>query len=200
MKLLVGLTGGFGTGKSTAANLFRELGACVIDADAIVHEALLEGSPVYEQVRSLFPEASAVATSALDRKEIAKVVFADENKREKLEQIVHPFVFEQIGLRAHAAEEQIIVAEVPLLFETGFHRYCEKIIVVTATEAQATARLAERGYTPEEIEHRRKAQWPLEEKVKRADIIFDNSGTLEETKQRASQIWKELSSYLKGEE
>lgn len=195
--LIVGLTGSFGTGKSTVAGLMRELGAFVIDADRIAHEALRLESPVYGRVARLFPEAAMEGD--LDRKKIASVIFAHPQKKEQLQDIVHPYVWERIEDEIIEAEEKIIILDVPLLYETGFNKRCDKVCVVDAPEKAVRERLKERGFTEKEIEARKKAQMPLEEKKKKADFIINNSQDLEQTKREVEKIWKDLHLVSKGE-
>lgn len=195
--LIVGLTGSFGTGKSTVAGMFRELGAFVVDADRIAHEALRIESPVYPDLAKLFPEAAD--SGDLDRKKIAAIVFSDPKKKEKLQDLVHPYVWERIEDEIIEAEEDIIVLNVPLLFETGYNKRCDKTVVVDAPHAAVVKRLKERGYSEKEIDARKKAQMSLEEKKKKADFIVNNSQDLEQTKREAEQVWKDLRSVSKGE-
>ncbi len=196
-KTLVGLTGGFGTGKSTAAHFFEELGACVVDADKLAHEALLPGSLVYSEVIRLFPEVLQ-PDSHLDPKKLAAIIFHDAEKRKKMESLVHPYVFTRMMEEISDASESVVILEVPLLFETGYDRFCHQVIVVNAPEPLATKRLLEKGFSNEEILARRKAQMPLEEKLKKAQIVIDNSETFQQTRRKVEEIWKKLHPASKG--
>ena len=189
-KLIVGLTGGFGSGKSTVRHLLEELGAFVIDADLLAHEALLEGNPVYEKIAALFPDARK--SGGMDRKKIGGIIFKDKDKRKKLEEIVHPYVFERIGEEIRDAEEKTIVIEVPLLFESGLDRICGKTILVRAPQEEIVKRLIEKGCPEEEIRVRQNAQMPDAGKTKRADFILDNSGSLEKTRREVEKLWRDL--------
>ena len=195
--IVVGLTGGFGTGKSTAAGMFQELGAWIIDADRIAHEALRKESPVYGEISKLFPEA--VTSGDLDRKKIAAVVFNQPEKKKKIELLVHPYVFERMEQEISEAEETVVVLDVPLLFETGLDQRCDLVCVVDAPETAVRERLKERGFTEKEIDARKKAQMPLEEKKKKANFIINNSQDLEQTKQDVEKIWKGLHLVSKGD-
>lgn len=195
--LIVGLTGSFGTGKTTAAGLFQELGAFIVDADRIAHEALRAGSPVYGQVAKLFPEAEVEGN--LDRKKIASIVFADAKKKEKLQDLVHPYVWERIEDEIIDAEEDIIVLDVPLLFETGYNKRCDQVVVVDAPDKEVVKRLKEKGFNEKEVMARKNAQISLEEKKKKANFIINNSRSLEQTKQEVARIWKDLHLVSKGE-
>ena len=198
-KWILGLTGGFGSGKTTAAHLFEELGACVVDADTLGHEVLMKGGPRYAEVISLFKETVRPETGELDRRKIADIIFHDAVRRKKLEDIIHPYVFQRLIEEANETEEKIIILEVPLLFETGFDRFCDQTIVVQADEPVIHSRLREKGFSKEEIKARQGAQLSSEEKARKADIIINNSGTLEETRRKVEKIWKELHTVLKGE-
>ena len=196
-KIIVGLTGGFGTGKSTAAHWMEELGACVIDADKLAHEALLKNSPVCEQILKIFPEAKT--SDGFDRKKIASVVFGNEEQRKKLEAIVHPYVFERMEEEILEAEEPVIVLNVPLLFESGLDKRCDRVVVVSAPVEIVRERLKGRGFSPQEAESREKTQWPLEKKTEKADYVINNSGNLESTRREVEKVWKDLRSVSKGE-
>ena len=199
-KTIVGLTGVFGAGKSTVANLMEELGAEIVDADKLAHEALLEGSSVYEQAAGKFQEARQPGSLGLDRKKLADIIFKDEKRRKELEQIVHPYVQERALEEVADAESSVVVLEVPLLFEAKFDRFCDLTVTVIAEEKMMDERLIEKGFSREQITARRKAQFSQEEKAKRADKVINNSGTLKETKWEVEKIWKDLSPrFDKGE-
>jgi dephospho-CoA kinase len=198
-KLIVGLTGGFGTGKSTVAKMFREWGARVLHADEIAHEALVKGSACYGKISAFFPDAETSA-GILDRKKIADVVFKDAEKRKALEDIVHAYVYERIQDEVDEASESLVVLDVPLLFETGYAQNCHKTVVVSAAPEVSAERLRAKGFSSEEIEKRRQAQMPLAEKEKKADYIIHNSGSLEQTRREAEKVWKTLRPAPKGEQ
>ena len=196
-KIRVGLTGVFGSGKSTVGHMFEELGACVIDADRLAHEALLKGSPVYGEIVKLFPEAQTGA--GLDRAKIAKVVFSDPEKRKSLEIIMHPFVYERMGEEAVLAEEKVVIFEVPLLFETSFDVFCDFTVTVSAPGEIREKRLREKGFSNEEIKARLEAQLSQEEKEKRSHFVINNSKTLDQTRLEVKKIWQKLQPVSKGE-
>ncbi len=115
-KVVYALTGGFGSGKSTVAKIFAELGAHVIDADAIAHEALKKTSPVFSRLEKLFKGKVAPSGTSFDRKKIAELVFRDAALRKKLEEIVHPYVFERIAEEVGTTGARVVIVEIPLLF------------------------------------------------------------------------------------
>ena len=196
-KTIIGLTGGFGSGKSTVAHFFEELGAYVVDADKLAHEALMPGSSVYEKIRQEFKDA-VIGQEGIDLKKLAGIVFRDPERKKKLEAIIHPYVFNRILEEINDSEDAAVVVEVPLLFETGYNQFCQHVVVVSAPEPLTTQRLLEKGFSEEEIVARRKAQMPLEEKQSRADIVINNSGTFQQTRRVVEEIWKRFHPASKG--
>lgn len=199
-KILLGLTGSFGCGKSTVSQAFVQLGAGHVDADAIVHDVLSRKGPVYDQVAKLFQgtkirgSRTSVRGSLLDRKKIAAVVFRDPVKRKKLEAILHPYVFERMLDDMAGMKQKVVILDVPLLFETGFDRYCHKTLVVQSPPDVVRRRLSKRGFSEKEVIARQKVQMPLKAKIKRADYVIDNGGSLVKTQEQVRQIWKKLHS------
>lgn len=177
--------------------MFEPLGAEILDADRIAHEALLEGSAVYPELKTRFPEAAGAG--GMDRAKLAAKIFADEAQRRALEGIIHPYVFQRIAEEIADNSAPVIVVEIPLLYETGFDRNCDACIVVKAPAGVIEGRLAERGFGPDEIRRRQKAQMPLEEKEKRAHFVIDNSGDLEGVRKQVEKIWKTLNNASKGD-
>lgn len=196
-RTLAGLTGVFGSGKSAVARLFEPLGAEILDADRIAHEALLDGSALYPALAAKFP--TAAGKDGMDRKKLAEIVFRDPGKRRELEALIHPYVFQRIAEEAADNSAPVIVLEIPLLYETGFDRNCDFCLVVKTSNEVLEKRLREKGFSSEEIRRRLEAQMPLEEKVKRADFVIDNSGDLEATRQQVEKIWKKLNNASKGD-
>ncbi len=171
--------------------MFERLGAKVLSADAIVHE-LLRRPDIARSVAGVFgPEV--LRDGVIDRKRLSEKVFSDRAKREMLEGLLHPLVLERVRLMKRRNPEDIIVAEVPLLYEAGFDRDVDAAVVVTADEDVVRRRLEKKGFSVEEIDLRRAAQLSLEEKAERADYVIDNSGSLEETERQVRAIWEDLS-------
>lgn len=197
-RLVLGLTGGFGTGKSSVAQFFRKFGAEVLDADKIAHDALKRGSPVFDQVAELFSDALEKNGRKLNRKMIAGHVFSDRKKREQLEALVHPYVYERFRAKIEASDKGIIVAEVPLLFEAGFENLCDKVLFVQCRFQEKEKRLKRKGFTTEEIRAREKAQLPEAQKARKADFVLDNSGSIYQTRREAERLWQKLTSLTKG--
>lgn len=191
-KIVIGLTGAFGSGKSTVANFFRELGAFVVDADQLAHEALAKDSPVFGEFEKMFQNKLVIKDSGIDRKWLAAVVFNDEQTRKRVEAFVHPYVFSRIAEEINGTDQPATVVEVPLLYESGFDRLCDHVVAVKATPEQIRSRLSQKGFSPEEVKKRQQAQMPLVSKLEKADFVVDNSGDFEKTKKEVERIWKKI--------
>lgn len=192
MTLVIGLTGGIASGKSTVANMLIDKGITVIDADIIAKQAVERGMPAYRQIIDEFGEDILLENGDIDRRRLGALVFTNEQKRLALNSIVHPAVREEMLKRRDesiANQETFVVLDIPLLFESKLESLVDKIIVVSVTKELQLERLIKRNQlTEEEALSRIRSQMPLEEKVSRADNVIDNSGTLEETKQRLEEI------------
>ncbi|QQF64269.1 dephospho-CoA kinase [Bacillus halotolerans] len=192
MTLVIGLTGGIASGKSTVANMLIDKGITVIDADIIAKQAVEKGMPAYRQIIDEFGEDILLENGDIDRRKLGALVFTNEQKRLALNSIVHPAVREEMLKRRDesiANQETFVVLDIPLLFESKLESLVDKIIVVSVTKEIQLERLTKRNQlTEEEALSRIRSQMPLEEKVSRADNVIDNSGTLEETKQQLEEI------------
>ncbi|MCR6595209.1 dephospho-CoA kinase [Bacillus halotolerans] len=192
MTLVIGLTGGIASGKSTVANMLIDKGITVIDADIIAKQAVEKGMPAYRQIIDEFGEDILLENGDIDRRKLGALVFTNEQKRLALNSIVHPAVREEMLKRRDesiANQETFVVLDIPLLFESKLESLVDKIIVVSVTKELQLERLTKRNQlTEEEALSRIRSQMPLEEKVSRADNVIDNSGTLEETKQQLEEI------------
>ena len=193
---VVGLTGGIGSGKSTVAARFATRGASVVDADALAREVVAPGSPGLREVARRFGSAVLTEEGALDRRALGRRVFADDQDRRDLEEIIHPRVAdlaEQAFAKAQAEGALLAVYDVPLLYENGLEEKFSEVIVVWASVATRRARLAGRDpLTEEETEQRLASQIPLEDKVKRARYVIDNDGPLNETYQAVDRLYAAL--------
>jgi dephospho-CoA kinase len=196
MMLVVGLTGGIATGKSTVGKMFARLGARRIDTDRLAREVVEPGQPGLAAVVARFGGEVLTADGRLDRKALGKIVFHDAGLRKELEAILHPLIGELMREELRAAEaagDCIVLVEVPLLYETGFQRETDRVIVVTADRETQLARLKERdGLDEAEAMRRIAAQMPLSEKAARADYVIDNSGSLAETEKQVEAVWQIL--------
>ena len=194
--LLVGLTGGIGSGKSTVARMLEERGAVVFDADLLAREAVEPGTPGHAAVIERFGADVLAPGGALDREALASIVFADPSARRDLEQIVHPEVRRLFaeGSEAYRDTDRIVVFSAPLLVETGMHTAFEILVVVSATVVTQIERLMrQRGMSEAAIRARIDAQAPLEDKAAVADFLVDNGGTIAELENQVERLWHDLS-------
>jgi len=179
--ILVGLTGGVATGKSTVAKMFKECGAVVIDADELAHEVVKPGTPAWREIVAFFGKTVLNQDRSLNRQALGSIVFRNPKKRRQLERIIHPRVArEQARLTKQAARADptaVVIYDVPLLFEAGIDTRVDKTLVVTADRETQLARLKKRnGMSRVEAIRRIRSQMPLSKKVRLADIVID--GTL----------------------
>jgi dephospho-CoA kinase len=194
--LLVGLTGGIGSGKSTVARLLEKRGAVVFDADLLAREAVEPGTPGHAAVIERFGADVLAPGGELDREALASIVFADPSARRDLEEIVHPEVRRLFaeGSEAYRDTDRVVVFSAPLLVETGMHTAFEVLVVVSATVATQIERLMhQRGMSEPSIRARIDAQAPLEDKAAVADFLVDNEGTLDELESQVDRLWNDLS-------
>jgi dephospho-CoA kinase len=192
----IAITGGAGSGKSTVARMFRELGAPVLDADAAARDAVAVGRPAWQELRCLYGEEYFQADGELDRARVSQLVFAEPAARKRLDAIVHPRVAEDLQKQIEALGQQgaeLVLVEVPLLYEAGLAGAYDRVIVVYVDPADQIRRLRERdGRGETEIAGILKAQWPLADKAARADFLVDNRGSLSQTREQVQQIWTAL--------
>jgi dephospho-CoA kinase len=193
--LLVGLTGGIGSGKSTVARMLADKGAFVCDADQLARAAIDPGTPGFGAVVRSFGESVTDREGGLDRAALARLVFADEVRRRELESIVHPVVRARIAevVLAHRGTDDIVVIDSPLIVETGQEGAFDVLVVVSAPEQAQVERLVmERGMSEADVRARIGAQLPLEDKARVADVVLDNEGSLEELQPQVDRLWNEL--------
>jgi dephospho-CoA kinase len=196
--LVVGLTGGIGSGKSAFAALLAERGAQVIDADAYGHEELRPGQPSWHSVVDQFGDEVLVpGTMDIDRQKLARLVFSDPDKLAALNAIVHPVIFARIAdaLERLAHTEDVVVVDAALIIDTGVYKALDALIVVRCDDRVRRERLAERGMALEDVDARMAAQAPVEVLEQRADIVVDNNGTMEELSAEADRVWAELEAF-----
>ena len=193
--LLVGLTGGIGSGKSTVAHLLERRGAVVFDADALARETVEPGTPGHDAVVERFGANVLLPGGELDREALASIVFADPAARRDLEAIVHPEVRRLFaeGCEEYRDTDRVVVFSAPLLVETGMHTAFDVLVLVsTPVETQIERLLRDRAMSEEQVRARIDAQAPLEEKAALADVIVDNEGTLEDLDAQVDSLWDEL--------
>jgi dephospho-CoA kinase len=189
---VIGLTGSIACGKSTASARLAELGATIVDADAISRRLTCDGGRALAAIRARFGDAVFDGAS-LDRRALGRIVFEDDRAREALEAILHPLVFEEIRTqlaRARAQGVRVAVLDVPLLFETGLDALCDETFCVWTDEATQIDRLCRRdGLTADEARARIRAQMPLDRKLEKSDVHIDTSGTVEQTRARIDALY-----------
>ena len=194
--LVVGLTGGIGSGKSTFAALLVERGAHVVDADELARDAVRPGRPAWHSITDQFGDEVLVQGSLeIDRGKLADVVFADPDKLAALNAIVHPVVFEGVAdaLERLAHTDEIVVLDAALLLETGLHESVNVLVAVLSDRKLRYERLStHRAMSPTQIEARMAAQISPQELEERADIVVYNNGTLDDLAREADRVWEEL--------
>ncbi len=190
----VGLTGGVGSGKSTVSAMLDELGAVIIDADKLAREVVAKDTPGLAAVVEEFGPDLLTPDGDLDRPAMGAIVFADEAKRRVLESIVHPLVFERIvALEEAASPDDVVVHDIPLLAESGRADTFDAVIVVDAPpEMQIERMIRDRGWTREEAESRIAAQAARHDRLAIATYVIENSGSLEELRERVEGVYREL--------
>ena len=193
---VIGVTGSLGSGKSTVTKMFVGLGAKALDADAIAHHLMRPGSICFQQIIKTFGK-DILTAGRIDRKRIAERVFCNSRQLRKLERIIHPEVHKVILAKVKQYKTRnrkgVVIIDVPLLFEVKLDREVDISIVVKASKANQIARATKLlNITKSEAERRIKAQMPLRQKIRLADMIIDNNGTLNQTKKQVKQIWEKL--------
>lgn len=198
--MIIGLTGGIATGKSTVSQMFRERGAAIIDADLIARQVVEPGTEGLSQVVAYFGKHVLDSEGRLNRPALASIIFQDESKREKLNSILHPLIRREMKEQTENIlkkdPNQVVIWDVPLLYEgKKMTQFVEKIIVVYVPESIQLKRLMLRNsLTEAEARSRIRAQLSIEEKKKMADFIIDNSGSLLETERQVDRLWNYLTS------
>lgn len=193
---VIGLTGGIGSGKSTVAQFLAELGAIIIDADKMGHEALKPGSEVRQQVVAAFGGQIVNANGDIDRSRLGEIVFGNAGARERLNRIMHPPLYDTVKARLEECRRQgagVVVLEAPLLIEAGWQSLADEVWVTVAPEATVLNRLQERsGLSEPESLVRIRSQLPSEERLKHADVVIDTDCSPGELKNRVTRLWPGL--------
>lgn len=193
--LLVGLTGGIGSGKSTVSAMLADRGAVILDADAFSRDALATGTPGMRRAVQEFGDGILTSDGDIDRGRLASIVFADPERLRALEAIVHPVVRKAIaaGAASHRDSDRVVVIDSPLLIEMDQHDDVDLLIVVSAPEEVQVRRMVEgRGLAEEDVRRRLALQLPLEDKAEQADVVLDNGGTVDELAAQVDRLWKDL--------
>jgi dephospho-CoA kinase len=193
--LLVGLTGGIGSGKSTVARLLERRGAVVIDADHLAREAVARGTTGFDRVVDTFGPGVQKPDGDLDRIRLAAIIFADPERRAALEAIVHPEVARRFGERVEELRDsgRVVVYVSPLLVELGLAPAFDVVVVVTASPHLRVSRVAsDRDLSPEDVRARMAAQGTDEQRMEVADVLVDNDGSLAELEPQIDRLWSDL--------
>lgn len=195
--IVVGLTGGVATGKSSVARLFQDCGAIVVDADVLAREAVEPGRPAWRDIVRVFGKKVLQSDRTLDRRTVGRIVFGNRAKLKQLSAIVHPRVArEQNRLTREIARKEpdaVIIYDAPVLIEAGAHKRMDKIIVVVADQATQLKRLCNRShFSRAEALRRIRSQLPLAQKIKLADYVIDGTLSFEQTKNEVQRIYAQL--------
>jgi dephospho-CoA kinase len=191
--IIVGVTGNIATGKSTVARFFKELGAYVVDWDELAREVVRPHSKAWKEISKHFGNGVLNPDLSINRQKLADIVFSGERELAKLNQIVHPQVIEMDRRTTNAIKNRdpdaLIIKDIPLLFEVTRPIFVDKVIVVSASEETQVRRLEEKGVDRRDARRRIESQLPIEEKVKSADFVIDNDGTLGETSRQVEDLY-----------
>tara|TARA_B100000315_G_scaffold253559_1_gene292596 strand:+ start:16057 stop:16668 length:612 start_codon:yes stop_codon:yes gene_type:complete len=195
--LLIGLTGGIASGKTTVSNMFVKLGAHLVDADVIARDIVKPNQAAWEEIVAVFGDSVLDDKKEIVREKLASVIFDDPEKRKQLEAITHPRIIEEENRRVNKLRKNntsgIIILDAALLIEAGHHNRVDKLIVVSLNKDAQIKRLKERdGLSFTDAEKRLDSQMPLDEKIKLADYVIDNSKPLNEVEKQVSEIYKKL--------
>lgn len=194
--MILGLTGGISSGKSSVAERFVECGAILVSADLLAREVVNPGSPTLDKLVDVFGEDILTPCGSLDRDVLAKIVFADPSQRRRLEAITHPAIAHLADCRLaelRKAPGDLVVYEAPLLFEAGGEGRVDQVLVVAVASNVQQQRLIKRdGLSLEEAKQRISAQWPQADKIQRADFVIDNSGSLQQMQAQVDALYHYL--------
>ena len=192
--VVIGLTGGIGTGKTEVSRLLQGLGAKVIEADTVGHDAYLPHTDGWREVVAAFGEQVLAPDGTVDRGRLGALVFRDPQARDRLNAILHPRMFRMMQERIQTLKSQgvqVIVVEAALLIEAGWTPLVEEVWVTVAPQEEVVRRLRGRsGLTEEEVRARIRAQLPQEERVRQAHVVIDNSGGIDHLRRQVEYLWK----------
>ncbi len=192
-RLILGITGSFGSGKTTVAKMFALHGARLMDADKIAHNVIKPGNIAYKRIIADFGKKILNKNKEINRSKLARIVFNNRKLLNRLNNIIHPQVIRVIKKQIQASKSKIIVLDVPLLIEAGLKRIVDKIIVVQITREKQIQRIKNRtSLNRQDILKRIRSQFSQNAKLRFADFIIDNSGTIGETKKQVNEICKKI--------
>jgi dephospho-CoA kinase len=198
--LLVGLTGGIASGKSSVSAMLAEQGAEIVDADLIARQVVMPGERAWQKILDHFGRGVLTEDGQVDRKKLADLVFADQAKLALLNEITHPDIFARVAerLEHNRDREVVVVLDAALLIETGLADRVDVVVVVDAgDEEEQVRRLTAKGLDERDARARMAAQLPAEARLARADLVIWNDGTFEELTARVDEVWDELQRRLR---
>lgn len=193
---VIGLTGGIGSGKSTVSRFLAELGAVIIDADRVGHEAFKPDTGVWREVVEVFGRQILAPGGDIDRKKLGEIVFGNAELLARLNQIMHPRMYDMIKAQLEEYRRrgvEVVVLEAPLLLEAGWISLVDEVWVTVAAEPAVLRRLQERaGLSQEELLARIRSQLSSEERIKRADVVINTDCNLDEVRARVRELWEKI--------
>ncbi len=194
---VIGLTGGIGSGKSTVSQFLAELGAVIIDADRVGHEAFKPDTELWREVVAAFGRQVLASDGSIDREKLGEIVFGNPESLSRLNQIMHPLMYDMVKAQIEEYRRQgvdVVVLEAPLLIEAGWTSLVDEVWVTVAAESTVLRRLKERvGLSHQQALARIRSQLPSDERVKDADVVIDNDCSLGELKAKVKELWRGLS-------
>jgi dephospho-CoA kinase len=196
---LIGLTGNIATGKSTVAAMLARRGAEAIDADRVAHGVMRPGQPAHRRIVEAFGPEILTPEGEIDRQRLGAIVFSDPEALRRLEDVVHPATLAAIEGQVAASAAPVVVIEAIKLLESGLGAWCDTVWVTVCRREQQIQRVMERGFTRPEAEQRVAAQPPQQEKVARAHVVIDTSGTRAQTERQVQEAWERLQAKIERE-
>jgi dephospho-CoA kinase len=195
----IGLTGSIATGKSTVLALLRELGARTIDADQVYHQLIAPGQPLYNKLVERWGPRIVNNDGTINRRALGQIVFNDPAELAVLDAITHPVIMEAIERERLASDAPVVVIDAVKLIESGHADRCDQVWLVTCDPAIQRQRLIEnRGLTPEEADSRLASQPPIGPRLERADVVIDNSNSIEETRRQVLAAWEKVQAAIRA--
>ena len=196
MTKVIGLTGGIGSGKSTVSQFLAELGAVILDADKVGHEAFKPNTEAWHEVVTAFGRQILTPNDEIDRKKLGEIVFSKPEALSRLNQIMHPRMYDMMKAQIEEYRRQgidVVVLEAAILIEANWTSLVDEVWVTVAPETRVLERIKkQRGLVEEQTLARIRSQLPAEERVKHADVVINNAGDLEEVKAKVKELWERL--------
>jgi len=190
--MVIGITGSFGSGKTTVAKMFARLGAYAIDADKVYHSLIRRGKKCYKKIVRYFGKDILAGRGRIDMEKLGKIVFKDRSKLKLLNSITHPEITKEIKRIVKLNKGRFIIIDAPLLIESGFYKEVDRIILVANKRDDQVKRKSESAGLPaQETLKRIRMQMPFKKKLAFADFIIDNSGSRRNTLTQVKEIWKQ---------